>query len=113
MPTQDLCNCHEALRRPTRLYLLVCEYVLSSVDLRDMVPPDLLKAMLRDVPRERHRQVVAQRAELAALVGQVVDKLRVLAVLARQNVLPLEDGGVDRDGAVALEDGLDCTRSTT
>lgn len=78
-----------------------------------MVPPDLLKAMLRNVSCEWHRQVIAQGAELAALVGQVVDQLRVLAVLARQDVLALEDGGIDSDGAVAFENGLDCTRPSS
>lgn len=90
----------------------MCGYVLSPVDLGDVVPPDLLDAMLRDVPRERHRQVVAQGAELAALVGEVVDELGVLAVLAGEDILALEDRGVDRNGAVALEDGLDCMKFT-
>lgn len=73
-----------------------------------MVPPNLLEAMLRDVARKGHRQVIAQGAKLAALVGEIVDELRVLAVLAREDVLALEDGSIDRDGTVALEYGLDC-----
>lgn len=84
--------------------------VLSPVHFRNVVPSDLLDALLRNVPRKRHGQVVAQRAQFTTLVRQVVNQLRVLAILARQDFLELEDGRVDRDGTVALENGLDCAR---
>lgn len=88
--------------------LLVWLYVLSPVDLCNVVPLNRRDAILRDVTRERDCKIVAQGTQLATLVGQVVDQLRVLAVFARENVLELEDGGINRDTAVALEDLLNC-----
>lgn len=51
-----------------------------------------------------HREVVAKGAELSALVLEVINEFAVLAVLACEDLLELEDGGVDRDCAVELKD---------
>ena len=48
-----------------------------------------------------------QAQDLAALVGQVVDELAVLAVLAHQRLPQLEHRGVDRHRAVPLEHARD------
>jgi hypothetical protein len=57
--------------------------------------------------KRAHGQVVAEGAELAALVLEVVDELRVLAVLAAEDLLELKDGRVDGDAAVKLKDAGD------
>jgi hypothetical protein len=64
---------------------------------------------MNSTPVRRHTSKggAPQREQLAALVGEVVDELRVLAVLARQRLAELKDRRVDRDGAVAREDRLD------
>lgn len=49
--------------------------------LGNVEPLDVADAVEREVPREGHRQVVTKRQQLAPLVRQVVDELRVLAVL--------------------------------
>lgn len=82
-------------------------YVLSPVHLCNVVSSYLLQAILGNITCKRHSQVVAQGAQLATLVSQVVDEFRVLAVFARQNLLEFKDWRVDGDRAVALKDRLD------
>jgi hypothetical protein len=60
--------------------------VVASVDARDVVSLDVVDGVRGEVARERHGQVVAQRAKLAALVGEVVDELGILAVLQSMHV---------------------------
>lgn len=83
-------------------------YVLSSIYLGNVISPDRLNAVLRDITRKGNRQIVSQRAKLATLVGQVVDQLRVLTILSCEDLLKLEDWCIDRNSAVALEDFFDC-----
>ena len=47
--------------------------------------------------------VVAERELLAALVLEIEDELRVLAVFSREDVLPLEHGRVELRAAVQHE----------
>ena len=79
--------------------------LVPAVDLGDVVALDAADVRVHGEPAgERHRQVVAQRADLAALILQVVDQLGVLAILAGQDLAQFEDGRVERGAAVALED---------
>ena len=77
--------------------------VVPAVDLPDVVALDLADLVHGDVAGEGDGEVVAEGEDLAALVLQVVDQLGVLAVLARQHLLQLEDRRVDRLRAVPLE----------
>ena len=61
--------------------------VISPVDLGDLVPLDVLDLVHGDVPSEGDGQVVAEGQDLTTLILQVVDQLRVLAVLASQDFL--------------------------
>jgi len=61
----------------------------------------------RQVPCKRHRVVIPQRKLLPALILQIEDELRVLAVLAREDVLPLKDGRVKAAPAIHREALLD------
>ena len=45
---------------------------------------DVAHSVEREVSRERHGEIVPQGQQLAPLIGEVVDQLRVLAVLARK-----------------------------
>lgn len=54
---------------------------LMFVYLGNVESLDVADTVQSEVPRERHGQVVAQGQELATLIRQVVDELRVLAVL--------------------------------
>lgn len=57
-----------------------------------------------------YSQIIAQTAQFTSLVLQVVDELAVLAVLAGQDLLQFENGCVNSDTAVKLEnigDGLE------
>lgn len=75
-----------------------------------MVPLDVLDIAVHGKPtRKRHSQVISQGAVLASLVGQVVDELAVLAIFASQDILELENGCVDGDATVTLEDFGDRT----
>lgn len=79
--------------------------LISPVHLGDVVPLHAADVRVHgEPPREGDGQVVAERAQLAALVLEVVDELRVLAVLAREDLAQLEDGRVERRRAMALED---------
>lgn len=62
-------------------------WVISSVDLGDMVPLDGRYFIHGQISRERNRQVVPKGQDLAALVLQVVDELRVFTVFACQDIL--------------------------
>ncbi|KAI3488264.1 hypothetical protein L1887_47803 [Cichorium endivia] len=83
--------------------------LVATVDLGDVVALDVavLGGVHGDEAGKGHGEIVAQRAELATLVLEVVDELGVLAVLAGEDLLELEDGRVDGDGAVGGEDVFD------
>ena len=66
--------------------------LVSSVDLGDVVAFDVLRRILGAEAREGNGEVVAQRADLAALVGKVVDELAVFAIFAGECLSELEDG---------------------
>ena len=51
--------------------------------------------------------VVPERELLAALIHKIEDEFRVLAVLARQDVLPLEHGRIEAASAVRCKAILD------
>lgn len=82
--------------------------LVAAVHLGDVVALDVAHRAHRQEARKRHGEVVAQTQQLATLVSQVVDKLRVLPVLAGQQLLQLEHGRVDLHTAVALEHAADC-----
>ena len=86
---------------------------LSSSFLFSLRPPrpKNKKKKQEEEKKTTHREVVPQRQRLPSLVRQVVDQLRVLAVLARERLPELEHGRVDRDRAVRLEDPLDQLQS--
>eukprot|EP00053_Salpingoeca_punica_P019448 m.196731 g.196731 ORF g.196731 m.196731 type:complete len:638 (+) comp17654_c2_seq3:2394-4307(+) len=81
--------------------------VVAAVHAGNVVSLEVLDLVLGAVAGKGHRQVIAQSQQLATLVGNVVNQLGVLAVLAREGLLQLHDGRVDGDGAVALEDAGD------
>lgn len=87
--------------------------LVAAVHLCDLVALEALHARVHGKPSgERDCQVVAQRAQLPALILQVVDQLGVFSIFAAQDVLELEDGSIERRGPVALEnlgDGLEET----
>ena len=58
----------------------------SSSYLGDVEALDVAHGVQREISRERHRQIVPQGQQLAPLVREVVDELRVLAVLARERL---------------------------
>jgi len=56
---------------------------------------DVLDAAIHGKPSgEGNRKVIAEGAELAALVREVVDELAIFAVLAGEDVFELEDRSV-------------------
>lgn len=56
-----------------------------------MVAFDVLDLRVHGEPAsEGNRKVVAEGAELAALVGEVVDELAILAIFAGENLLELK-----------------------
>lgn len=57
----------------------------------------------RKVPRQRHRMIVPQRKLLPALVHQIENQLRILAVLARENIFALKHGRVKAAPAIRRE----------
>jgi len=66
--------------------------LVTAVDLCDVVALDVLDGSVHGEPSgEGDGQVVTQRAQLSTLVGEVVDELAVLTVLAREDLLELED----------------------
>lgn len=78
--------------------------MVSSVDFGDLVSFDLFNIGSRGKEaRKGHGEVVAQGAQLTALVGEVVDEARVLAVLAGEDVAELKGGRVEGDAAVAAK----------
>lgn len=81
--------------------------LVAAVYFCDVVALHVGEAVHGDVARKGDREVVAQRALLAALVVQVVDQLRVLAVLARQDVAELKHGRVNRLRTVLGKDALE------
>lgn len=69
--------------------------LVAAVDLCDVIALDVLDGSVHGEPSgEGDGQIVTQRAQLSTLVGQIVDELAVLAVLARENLLELEYGTV-------------------
>jgi hypothetical protein len=79
--------------------------LVTAVDLGDLVALEALHTRVHGKPPcKRDGEIVTQRAELSALVLQVVDQLRVLPIFAAENLLELKDGRVERRGPVALED---------
>lgn len=46
------------------------------------------------VTRQRDGMIITKRELFPSLVHEVEDKFRVLAVLVRQDILALEDGGI-------------------
>jgi len=69
--------------------------LISSVDFGDVIALDVLDAAVHGEPScEGDRKVIAERAELAALVREVVDELAIFAVLAGEDVFELEDRSV-------------------
>ena len=78
-------------------------WVVTTVDLADVVTLDLGDLVHGDVAREGDGEVVAEGEDLAALVLEVVYEFGVLAVLSGEHLLQLEDRRVYRLGAVALE----------
>lgn len=49
-------------------------------------------------------EVVAEGAELAALIGEVVDEFTIFAIFSGENFFKLEDGGIYCDCSVTFED---------
>ena len=95
--------------------------LIASIDSADLIALDCLDAVRGDVARKRHSQIVAKSRDLAALIGllcarvrnsgqccvrtyartqartyQVVDELRVFAILAGERVFELGNGRLDR-----------------
>lgn len=61
--------------------------IIASINAGDVVALHLPQVVHGEIARKRHGQVVAQRQEFAALIGQIVDQLRIFAVLSRQRLL--------------------------
>lgn len=80
--------------------------LIATVDLGDVVALDVLVLLSvhGQEAGKRNSQIVTKRTLLASLVLEIIDQLAVLAVLSRENLLELEDGCVDGDASVLLED---------
>lgn len=69
--------------------------LISSVDFCNVVALDALDVGVHGKPScEGDSEIVAEGAEFAALVCEVVDEFAVFAVFAREDFLELEDGSV-------------------
>jgi hypothetical protein len=79
--------------------------LVTAVDLGDLVALEALHTRIHGEPScKRDGEIVTQRAELPALILQVVDQLGVLPIFAAEDFLEFEDRRVERGGPVALED---------
>ena len=57
-----------------------------------MIPFYILYLRVLGQPaRERHGEIVAERADFSTLVGEVVDEFAVFAIFARKDFAKLED----------------------
>jgi len=74
-------------------------------------PLDLLNSLGGDIPSEGNREIVPESEKLATLILQIVDELAVLAILASQSLLELEDGRVNLASTVLKEHVLDIVES--
>ena len=84
--------------------------LITPVDFGDVEAFDLLKALRSHVSSEGHSKIVAESKQLATLVLQVVDQLRVLSVLSSEGLLELEDRSVDLTCSMFVEDALDLVK---
>jgi hypothetical protein len=62
-------------------------WLISAVDLSDLVALNVNYAIHCQVSSERHSQIVAEREKLAGLIVQIVDQLGVLTVLLTEDFL--------------------------
>mmetsp|Transcript_11251 Transcript_11251/g.41990 ORF Transcript_11251/g.41990 Transcript_11251/m.41990 type:complete len:290 (-) Transcript_11251:1362-2231(-) len=109
---EHFCICHHDVVRAGDVEVTLIELtvapsrqlrIVSPVHLRHVEALDVAWSVHGKVPGERHRQIVPQGEDLAALVRKVVDELRVLSVLPSQGFLQLKDGRVNLHGSVHLE----------
>ncbi len=115
--TQDLCVRHHGVKGARNVKVALVKLaepasansgLVAAVYLGDLVALDLLDVCARGEPAGKgDGEVVAQGAELAALVLQVVEELGVLAVFVGEDIAQLKHGSVEGDAAVELEDVAD------
>ena len=80
--------------------------LISPVDFGNVVSFDVFYRGIHSEPtRKGDREVVAEGAELAALVGKVIDEFAIFAIFSGENFFKLEDGaegeirrGLGREG---------------
>jgi nickel-dependent lactate racemase len=79
--------------------------LISSVHLGNVKTLNVLDGRVHSQPPgKRDRQVISKGTVLSALVGEVIDKTRVLAVFAGEDFLEFKDWGIELSSAVALKD---------
>lgn len=78
-------------------------WLISSVDLGDLVPLDILDIFQGHIPGEWHSQIVSEREEFSTLIFEIVDQLRIFSVLSGQGFFQLKDWSIDFNGSMSLE----------
>jgi len=67
--------------------------LVAPIDFSNVVSFDVFyRGVQGELARKGDREVVAEGAELAALVGEVVDEFAIFAIFSGENFFRLEDG---------------------